>query len=71
MAELTAHTVKSFDDDIHQLRSLVTQMGGLCEAQITNAIDALMERDPEHGDGGRSTPTSGSTGSKPRPSGSR
>ena len=47
MAELGAHTVKSFDDDIHQLRSLVTQMGGLCEAQITGAIDALMERDPE------------------------
>ena len=47
MAELGAHTVKSFDDDIHQLRSLVTQMGGLCEAQITGAIEALMERDPE------------------------
>ena len=47
MAELTAHTVKSFDDDIHQLRSLVTQMGGLCEVQITQAIEALMERDPE------------------------
>ena len=47
MAELGAHTVKSFDDDIHQLRSLVTQMGGLCEVQIGGAIDALMERDPE------------------------
>lgn len=47
MAEMNAHTVKSFDDDIHQLRSLVTQMGGLCEAQIGGAIEALMERDPD------------------------
>ncbi len=47
MAEPGRHTVKSFDDDIHQLRSLVSQMGGLCEAQITAAIDALVRRDPE------------------------
>ena len=47
MAELGAHTVKSFDDDIHKLRSLVTEMGGLCEVQIAGAIDALMNRDPE------------------------
>ncbi len=47
MAELGAHTVKSFDDDINQLRSLVTQMGGLCEVQISGAIDALMNRDPD------------------------
>ncbi len=47
MADQTAHTVKSFDDDINQLRSLVSQMGGLCEAQIGDAIDALMDRDPE------------------------
>ncbi|MGI4879234.1 MAG: phosphate signaling complex protein PhoU [Janthinobacterium lividum] len=47
MADQGAHTVKSFDDEIHQLRSLVSQMGGLCEAQITGAIDALMRRDPE------------------------
>ena len=47
MADIGAHTVKSFDDELHQLRSLVTQMGGLCEAQITAAIDALMRRNPE------------------------
>ena len=42
-----SHTVKSFDDDIHQLRSLITQMGGLCEAQILAAIEALMRRDAD------------------------
>ena len=47
MAELGAHTVKSFDDEIHQLRSLVTQMGGLCESQINAAIEALIDRDPD------------------------
>ena len=41
------HIVKSFDDDINKLRSLVTEMGGLCEAQIGGAIEALMERDPD------------------------
>ena len=47
MADQTAHTVKSFDDDINQLRSLVSQMGGLCEVQIGGAVDALMNRDPD------------------------
>lgn len=47
MAEQTSHTVKSYDDDIHQLRSLISQMGGLCEAQIIDAIDALTRRDAE------------------------
>ncbi len=47
MAEVTAHTVKSFDDDIKQLRSIITQMGGLCEAQIVSAIDALVSRNTD------------------------
>ena len=47
MVETTAHTVKSFDDDIHQLRSLVSQMGGLCEMQILAATEALSSRNAE------------------------
>ena len=47
MADLSSHTVKSYDEDIHQLRSLISQMGGLCEAQIIDAIDALTRRDAE------------------------
>ena len=47
MADHPSHTVKSYDDDIHQLRSLITQMGGLCEAQILDAVDALVRRDVE------------------------
>ena len=46
-ATVADHTVKSYDDDIHQLRSLITQMGGLCEAQIIASIDALTRRDAD------------------------
>lgn len=41
------HTVKSFDDDLGQLRAMVSEMGGLAEAQILAAIDALTKRDTE------------------------
>jgi phosphate transport system protein len=44
MAETTAHTVKSFDEDIMLLRSIITRMGGLCESQIVLAVDALVTR---------------------------
>ncbi|MFZ4689710.1 MAG: phosphate signaling complex protein PhoU [Polymorphobacter sp.] len=44
MADNSAHTVKSFDEDIAQLRAIITRMGGLCEAQIADAVDALVTR---------------------------
>lgn len=44
MAEVTAHTVKSFDEDIAQLRAVISRMGGLCETQIADAVDALVNR---------------------------
>jgi phosphate transport system protein len=47
MAEIAAHTVKSFDEDIAQLRAVITRMGGLCETQIAEAVDALMSRNAE------------------------
>ena len=47
MAEMTAHTVKSFDDDLSHLRSLISEMGGVCEAQIVAAIDALSSRNAD------------------------
>ena len=43
----TAHTVRSFDEEIEQLRSLIGQMGGLAEAQVKDAVDALRRRDAE------------------------
>ena len=39
------HTVKAFDNDIGQLRGLVAQMGGLAEAAIAKAMQALGRAD--------------------------
>lgn len=47
MNNITGHTVKSFDHDLAQLRSIISRMGGLCEAQIEAAVDALVSRNIE------------------------
>jgi phosphate transport system protein len=46
----TSHIVQSFDADLDQIESLVTQMGGVVETQIANAVVALISRDAELGD---------------------
>ncbi|MBB5685538.1 phosphate signaling complex protein PhoU [Sphingobium boeckii] len=47
MAQGTEHTIKAFDDDIGQLRGLISEMGGRAEAALTAAIEALVKRDNE------------------------
>ncbi|MFD1951613.1 phosphate signaling complex protein PhoU [Sphingomonas arantia] len=42
---VTGHTVKAFDDELGQLRALVSEMGGLAEAAISEAIQSLVRRD--------------------------
>jgi len=42
---MAGHTVKAFDDELGQLRALVSEMGGLAEAAIDEAIQALVRRD--------------------------
>ncbi len=39
------HTVKAFDDDIGQLRGLISEMGGLAEDAIAQAMKALQRND--------------------------
>lgn len=39
------HTVKAFDEDITKLRGLIAEMGGLAEAAVQNAMDALTKGD--------------------------
>ena len=39
------HIVKSFHDQLEALSTAITQMGGLCEAQLADAIDAIARRD--------------------------
>ncbi len=41
----TGHTVKAFDDDLSELRAIVSEMGGRAEAAIELAMSALTKRD--------------------------
>lgn len=41
------HTVKAFDQDIGELRGLISQMGGLAEQAIADAITALQRNDTD------------------------
>lgn len=43
----SGHTVKAFDEDLGQLRALISEMGGRAEAAITNSLLALVNRDLE------------------------
>ncbi|PZQ61251.1 MAG: phosphate transport system regulatory protein PhoU [Sphingomonas taxi] len=45
MANTQEHTVKAFDQDIGQLRGLISQMGGLAESAIAEAMVALQRGD--------------------------
>src|ERR1700742_1939357 len=42
---MTDHTVKSFTEQLETLSALVAQMGGLAEAQLAAAIEAVARRD--------------------------
>jgi len=42
---MTEHTVKAFTDQLEALASAVAQMGGLAEAQLADAIEAIARRD--------------------------
>ena len=44
------HTVKAFDEDITKLRGLSAQMGGLAEAAVQQALEALVRGDDELAD---------------------
>ena len=39
------HIVKAYDQDIATLKSMLAQMGGMAEEQLSNAIKALSKRD--------------------------
>ena len=45
MSSSQEHTVKAFDQDIGQLRALISQMGGLAEQAIEDAMLALQRGD--------------------------
>jgi phosphate transport system protein len=43
----TQHLVKRFDDELNKLDASLSEMGGLAEAQLAEALKALRERDTE------------------------
>ncbi|MCJ7421558.1 phosphate signaling complex protein PhoU [Sphingomicrobium astaxanthinifaciens] len=44
---MSAHTLKAFDEDLDQLRALISEMGGLAEHQIRESMRCLTQRDVE------------------------
>jgi phosphate transport system protein len=44
------HTAKAFDTDLQDITRKVAEMGGLVERQISDAVEALAERDLELGE---------------------
>src|SRR5258708_8977940 len=50
MQQASGHTLKAFDEDIERLRALISQMGGLAEHAIDEAMRCLIQRDTEGAD---------------------
>jgi len=42
---VTEHIARSYDQELDRLDKLLSQMGGMAEAQLSDAINALMKRD--------------------------
>jgi len=47
MQQASGHTLKAFDQDIERLRALISQMGGLAEHAIEEAMRCLIQRDTD------------------------
>src|SRR3954462_9637721 len=43
--QASGHTIKAFDEDIERLRALISEMGGLAEHSIGEAMRCLVQRD--------------------------
>ena len=44
------HIVKSYDEELNQLRNRIAEMGGLAETQLAGALEALIHLDTAHAD---------------------
>jgi phosphate transport system protein len=47
MPQIQDHIVKSFDEELRKLNHYIVHMGGLAEAQLQAAVDALVKRDSD------------------------
>lgn len=44
---MTDHIIKSYDDELQRLERLISEMGGLIESQISDALEAFVQRNSE------------------------
>jgi phosphate transport system protein len=44
---MSEHIVKSFDDDLVVLRSKISEMGGIAEGMLSDALTSVRDREPE------------------------
>ncbi|OAN53727.1 phosphate transport system regulatory protein PhoU [Paramagnetospirillum marisnigri] len=44
---MSDHTVKSYDDELAHLTAIIARMGGMAEAQLSSAVQALANRDDD------------------------
>ncbi len=47
MPETAEHIVKSFEQELNRLRSLITEMGGMVESEVALATQAVLEHDDD------------------------
>jgi phosphate transport system protein len=47
---MSDHIVKAYDDDLSQLKAMLSQMGGMAEEQLAKSIEALTRRDTKLAD---------------------
>ncbi|MBG1233742.1 phosphate signaling complex protein PhoU [Aestuariivirga litoralis] len=47
---MSDHILKAYDDDLAALKSMLSEMGGLCEEQLQHAMTALVKRDTKLAD---------------------
>lgn len=45
MSDSPAHLVKRYEQELHRLRDLITEMGGLVENQLAKAAQAVLQKD--------------------------
>ena len=50
-SKMTDHTVRAFSEQLESLSSGVAQMGGLAEAQLADAVEAIARRDTKLAEG--------------------
>jgi phosphate transport system protein len=44
---MTDHTIKVFDEELHDLAHKIAELGGLCEKEVADSLSALASRDIE------------------------